>query len=66
VEGVANLSAYANAAHTIKFEVITNSSFNSNFFLDDISFSGSASTSPNVILPEGVELDDVGKARSMK
>lgn len=66
VEGVANLSAYANAAHVIKFEVTTDASLNSNFFLDDISFSGSSSTSPNVILPDGADLESADQTHTME
>jgi len=65
MEGVVNLSAYSGSTRLIKFEVLTDSSLNSNFYLDDISFSGSAATSPGVILPEGVNLEKVGNDRSL-
>jgi len=66
VEGVVNLSAYSNAAHVIKFEVTTDGSFNSNFFLDDIFFSGTASISSDVILPEGADLESADQTHTME
>jgi len=43
VAGVLNLSSYLGAGKTITFEVTTDSSINSNMFLDDVSMSNAAS-----------------------
>ena len=51
VEGVLNLTAYAGLSVTLKFEVTTDSSGNSNLFLDTLSFEGSATTLLNVPTP---------------
>jgi hypothetical protein len=42
-----NLSAYAGQTVTIAFEIVTDSSVNSNFFLDDVSFATSAAEDAN-------------------
>ena len=43
VAGVLNLSSYVGTGKTITFEVTTDSSYNSNMFLDDVSMSNAAS-----------------------
>jgi hypothetical protein len=63
VEGVLNLAAYAGSTNTLKFEATTDSSLNSNLFLDDISFSGSAAAYAGVITPEGVNQDLINRVR---
>ena len=63
VEGVLNLSAYAGSTNTLRFEVSTDSSLNSNLFLDDIFFSGTASAFAGVIIPEGVNQDLLNRVR---
>jgi hypothetical protein len=45
VQGVLNLSAYAGTGKTVQFKVVTDSSLNSNLFLDDVSMSNSATMS---------------------
>jgi hypothetical protein len=63
VEGVLNLAAYAGSTNTLKFEATTDSSLNSNLFLDDISFSGLAAAYAGVITPEGVNQDLINRIR---
>ncbi len=63
VEGVVDLSGYTGNSRVLKFEVTTDSSLNSNFFLDDVSFSGSSSASGEVYLPDGLDLDRITEAR---
>lgn len=43
VAGILNLSSYVGTGKTITFEVTTDSSYNSNMFLDDVSMSNAAS-----------------------
>jgi hypothetical protein len=43
IAGVLNLSSYVGTGKTITFEVTTDSSYNSNMFLDDVSMSNAAS-----------------------
>jgi C1A family cysteine protease len=57
-KSVVSLSAYTGSTVTLMFEVTTDSSFNSNFFLDDISLS-SSSSSPLTNPIEGQNLSDV-------
>ena len=45
VERVVNLSGYAGSTVTLMFEVTTDESINSNFFLDDVSMSSISTTS---------------------
>jgi hypothetical protein len=45
VQGVLNLSAYVGTNKTVQFTVTTDSSLNSNLFLDDVSMSNSATMS---------------------
>lgn len=45
VQAVVDLNAYAGVSITLAFEVTTNDSENSNFFLDDVSITNSASPS---------------------
>lgn len=45
VQGVLNLSAYVGTNKTVQFTVTTDSSLNSNLFLDDVSMSSSATMS---------------------
>jgi hypothetical protein len=45
VQGVLDLSAYAGTGKTVQFKVVTDSSLNSNLFLDDVSMSSSATMS---------------------
>jgi len=45
VEKVVNLSAYVGSNKTVQLKVVTDSSLNSNVFLDDFSMSNSATTS---------------------
>lgn len=54
VQRVLNLSAYAGTGKTVQFKVVTDSSFNSNLFLDDVSMSASAIMSASQ--PVGTEL----------
>lgn len=54
VQRVLNLSAYAGTGKTVQFKVVTDSSFNSNLFLDDVSMSASATMSDSQ--PVGTEL----------
>jgi hypothetical protein len=63
VEGVLNMSMNAGSTNTLIFEVSTDSSLNSNVFLDDIFFSGSASAYAGVITPEGVNQDLLNRVR---
>jgi len=57
VEGVLNLSSYAGTTNTLKFEVTTDGSGNSNLFFDDVSFSGTASAYEGVVIPDYVNYD---------
>jgi hypothetical protein len=41
-----NLSSYAGQTVTLQFRVVTDSSLNSNWFIDDVSFQSSASSAP--------------------
>jgi serine protease len=63
VQGVVNLSGHIGTSRTLKFEVITDSSLNSNLFLDDVSLSASASVTGEVFLPAGVDLEAVSQSR---
>ncbi len=63
VEGTLSLAAYANTSITLMFEVTTDSSLNSNIFLDDVSLSSTLQTSPDVLIPDGVEVEVVRKGR---
>lgn len=54
VQRVLNLSAYAGTGKTVQFKVVTDSSFNSNLVLDDVSMSASATMSDSQ--PVGTEL----------
>jgi hypothetical protein len=45
------------------FEVTTDSSLNSNMFLDDVSLASTAAVSPDVILPGSLDLGSVIKPR---
>jgi hypothetical protein len=63
VQGVVNLSGYIGTSRILKFEVTTNSSLNSNLFLDDVSLSASASVTGEVFLPAGVDLEAVSQSR---
>lgn len=63
VMGNINLSAYAGSSVALKFEVTTDSSINSNFFLDDVSFEVSrASTQHEMMLP--ADITDVAKPKT--
>jgi hypothetical protein len=63
VEGVVNLSAFAGTTQNLKFEVTTDSSGNSNLFLEDVSISGIASAYEGVVIPDYVNLDSVKSER---
>jgi hypothetical protein len=63
VEASLSLAAYANTTITLMFEVTTDSSLNSNIFLDDVSMSSTLQISPHVVIPDGVDLDAVTKER---
>ena len=54
VQRVLNLTAYAGINKTVQFKVTTDSSLNSNFFLDDVSMTASATMSASQ--PIGTEL----------
>ena len=63
VEGTLNLAAYANTSITLMFEVTTDSSLNSNMFLDDVSLSSTLQVSPDVLVPDGIDVATVRKVR---
>jgi hypothetical protein len=63
VEGSLSLAAYVNTTITLMFEVTTNSSLNSNLFLDDVSLSSSAVVSPEVSVSGGEGLEAIVKER---
>ena len=63
VEGTLSLAAYANTSITLMFEVTTDSSLNSNMFLDDVSLASTAAVSPDVILPGSLDLGSIIKLR---
>ena len=63
VEGTLSLAAYANTSITLMFEVTTDSSLNSNMFLDDVSLASTAAVSPDVILPGSLDLGSIIKPR---
>jgi hypothetical protein len=54
VEAAISLAAYANTSITLMFEVTTDSSLNSNMFLDDVFLASTALTSPGEMIPEVV------------
>jgi subtilisin family serine protease len=63
VERVVNLSGYAGSTVTLMFEVATDESINSNFFLDDVSMSSISTTSTAVV--DGLQdLGDVTRSRT--
>ncbi len=56
VAGILNLSSYVGTGKTITFEVTTDSSYNSNMFLDDVSMSNAASAmaeEPDIAIVHG-------------
>jgi bacillopeptidase F (M6 metalloprotease family) len=53
-----NLSTYAGSTVTLMFEVTTDSSYNSNFFLDNVSLS-SDTTNPSIEPDQGEDLSGV-------
>ena len=56
VAGVLNLSSYLGAGKTITFEVTTDSSFNSNMFIDDVSMTNSSTSmaeEPDIAIVHG-------------
>lgn len=55
VQGVLDLSVYAGSSVSLKFEVTTDSSLNSNLFLDDVFFSTSSTAAPDLILPDRID-----------
>jgi hypothetical protein len=59
---VVNLSGYAGSTVTLMFEVTTDESINSNFFLDDVSMSN-VSTSSIAVVDEIQELGDVTRSK---
>jgi hypothetical protein len=61
VEGTLSLAAYANTSITLMFEVTTDSSLNSNMFLDDVSLSSTLQTSPDVLVPDDIDVATVRK-----
>ena len=63
VEGSLSLAAYANTSITLMFEVTTNGSLNSNMFLDDVSLSSTLQTSPDVLVPDDIDVATVRKVR---
>ncbi|PKO07196.1 MAG: hypothetical protein CVU41_02635 [Chloroflexi bacterium HGW-Chloroflexi-3] len=62
VERVVDLSAFTGSTVTLMFEVMTNSSLNSNLFLDDVSMS-SVSTASAVVVDEMQVLGEVTRNR---
>jgi serine protease len=63
VQKVVNLSAYAGQNVTLRLEVETDGSLNSNLFVDDVAFQASAALAGEA-LPEGVELGNTAVPRS--
>jgi hypothetical protein len=51
-----DLSAYAGQTLVLEFIITTNSTLNSNFFIDDVSFSGSGALSEAPAVPPGQEV----------
>ncbi len=62
VEGVVNLSVYVGSNRILKFEVTTDDILNSNFFLDDVSLSGSSVDPQEFIVPIEIDLASAGKS----
>jgi subtilisin family serine protease len=62
VERVVNLSGNAGSTVTLMFEVTTDESINSNFFLDDVSMSN-VSTSSTAVVDEIQEFGDVARSK---
>ena len=62
VERVVDLSAFTGSTVTLMFEVMTNSSLNSNLFLDDVSMSTTSSAMQGDFLMKET-LEDLTKAR---
>jgi C1A family cysteine protease len=70
VKHVVNLSAYAGQTVTLQIRVETNSTLNSNLFVDDVSFQTSASAVENTIrsaaIPQNQPSLAVGRKESLK
>jgi hypothetical protein len=57
VHGSINLSSYVNNPLTLKFEAITDSSYVSLIFLDDIYLASTATVSPDSLVPGRLDLE---------